>query len=759
MADGRVYNFSAGPSAMPLEVLEEVQREMVNYKGSGMSVMEMSHRSKEFMAIAAEAEKNLRDIFAVPSDYKVLMLQGGATLQFSSVVLNMLGTKSKADYLVTGQWGEKAHKECNKYGTGQLACNTKSSKFTTIPAKAEWKLDPEAAFVHYCANETVNGVEFSYTPDVGSVPLVADMSSNFCSKPIEVGKHAYIYAGIQKNLGPAGMAVGFLRPDFADGSKEMKICPTYCSFKTTGDNGSMYNTPACFTLYVMGEYLKYTKKVGGLSYWAEQSDKKSGLLYGTIDGSDGFYQCPVEKSARSRMNVPFTIKGGDEALEKKFLDEAKKHKLYTLAGHRSVGGCRASLYNGMPLEGVAALTDFMKSFMDENRKCVPAARGRPRHPPLLCDEVKSPRMVILSEKVLEAFRSWDVQGRGTISRKQLIRILQRLTPQVTESDLEVLFVAAGADSGGGVKYNDFISYLWADGSAEDAKEEARARGLWEDALRSAREKAAEAKTWPADKVDRYWNEVETRLWSKDYFDHVKTNMFVQADQDKDGRVSFDEAKALICKSLRCAADLTKAPQPTQEEVRQAFDAHDTLVEGRGRMGVGEFVNLARYLQVIVAEAMLPFSKVGLVAGQGNFKAKHSALQALLKRIQRDRGEQIRHRQLDSQRLIQRNKNLKADLYKKQHLEFQRAEAAIRSIMSQPEHAQRLLDEHDPASVARSAAMGELPALGRIKWKGPCLPENYMPPGGISKGLVKSKTTPRDERQTMQTSAGAASDTA
>ncbi|CAK9043624.1 unnamed protein product [Durusdinium trenchii] len=368
MAEGRVYNFSAGPSAMPLEVLEEVQREMVNYKGCGMSVMEMSHRSKEFMAIAAEAEKNLRDIFGVPSDYKVLMMQGGATLQFSSIPLNMLGSKTKADYLVTGQWGEKAHKECNKYGTGQLACNTKGTKFTTIPQKSEWKLDPEAAYVHYCANETVNGVEFSYTPDVDTVPLVADMSSNFCSKPIEVSKHAFIYAGIQKNLGPAGMSVGFLRPDFADGSKELKICPTYCSFKTTGDNGSMYNTPACFTMYVMGEYLKYTKKLGGLAYWAEQSDKKSGLLYGAIDGSNGFYNCPVEKTARSRMNVPFTINGGDEALEKKFLDEAKKHKLYTLAGHRSVGGCRASLYNGLPLEGVAKLTDFMKSFMDENRK-------------------------------------------------------------------------------------------------------------------------------------------------------------------------------------------------------------------------------------------------------------------------------------------------------------------------------------------------------------------------------------------------------
>lgn len=309
MAEGRVYNFSAGPSVMPLEVLEEVQREMVNYKGCGMSVMEMSHRSKEFMAIAAEAEKNLRDIFGVPGDYTVLMMQGGATLQFSSIPLNMLGTKTKADYLVTGQWGEKAHKECNKYGTGQLACNTKPTKFTTIPQKSEWKLDLDAAYVHYCANETVNGVEFSYTPDVGEVPLVADMSSNFCSKPIEVSKHAFIYAGIQKNLGPAGMSVGFLRPDFADGSKELKICPTYCSFKTTGDNGSMYNTPACFTMYVMGEYLKYTKKVGGLAYWAEMSDKKSSLLYGAIDGSSGFYNCPVEKSARPDSSLIMFVLG------------------------------------------------------------------------------------------------------------------------------------------------------------------------------------------------------------------------------------------------------------------------------------------------------------------------------------------------------------------------------------------------------------------------------------------------------------------
>jgi phosphoserine aminotransferase len=367
MAEGRVYNFSAGPSMMPLEVLESMQKEMVNFKGCGMSVMEMSHRSKEFVGIAKEAEKDLRDILDVPADYKVIFNQGGATLQFASIPLNMLGTKTKADYLITGQWGEKAHKECGKYGVGQVACNTKASKFTTIPSKEEWKLDPEAAYVHYCMNETVNGVEFDYTPDVGSVPLVADMSSDFVSKPIDVRKHAVIYAGVQKNLGPSGMCVNIINPEFASGSSELKICPTYCSWKTTADAESMYNTPACFTIYAMGEYLKYTKKVGGVAYWAEQSGKKSGMIYDVIDGSDGFYACPVDKKCRSRMNIPFTIGGGDEALEKKFLEEAKKVKLYTLAGHRSVGGCRASVYNGMPMEGCETLRNFMKSFCDENR--------------------------------------------------------------------------------------------------------------------------------------------------------------------------------------------------------------------------------------------------------------------------------------------------------------------------------------------------------------------------------------------------------
>lgn len=362
-----MYNFSAGPSMMPLEVLETVQAQMLNYEGSGMSVMEMSHRGKEFVNIANEAEKNMRDLLDIPAEYKVIFVQGGATLQFSAIPLNMLGEKGKADYLVTGQWGDKAQKECNKYGTGNIVASTKDTKYTSIPKPDTWKCDPEAAYFHYCMNETVNGVEFNFTPEV-SVPLVADMSSNFMSKPIDVRKHACIYAGLQKNVGPAGMAVNILREDVASGKDESKLCPTYCSWKTCADNASMYNTPACFTMYVMGEYLKYTKKVGGVAHWEEQSAKKAALLYDTIDGSDGFYACPVEKDARSRMNCPFTIGGGDEALEKKFLEEAKKVKLYTLAGHRSVGGCRASIYNGMPVEGVECLANFMKSFMDENRK-------------------------------------------------------------------------------------------------------------------------------------------------------------------------------------------------------------------------------------------------------------------------------------------------------------------------------------------------------------------------------------------------------
>jgi len=364
-ADERVYNFSAGPCAMPLEVLVAAQNDMISFQGTGMSVMEMSHRSKPYVAIAEQAEKDLRDILAVPADYKTFFMQGGATLQFAAVPLNLLGEQgNSADYLVTGQWGEKAHKECMKYGKGNAACNTKSSKFTVIPPKSEWKLDPSAKYVHYCMNETVNGVEFPTIPEV-DVPLVADMSSNFMSRPIHCEKHAFIYAGIQKNLGPAGMCVGICHESFL--GKSLPICPTYVDFKQCADAGSMLNTPACYTWYIMGLYLKYTKEKGGIQYWDELSTVKSSMIYDCIDNSNGFYTAPVAKDCRSRMNVPFQIQGGNEELEKKFLKEAEKVKLFTLAGHRSVGGIRASLYNGMPMQGVERLADFMKSFCDENR--------------------------------------------------------------------------------------------------------------------------------------------------------------------------------------------------------------------------------------------------------------------------------------------------------------------------------------------------------------------------------------------------------
>jgi phosphoserine aminotransferase len=361
----RVYNFSAGPCALPLEVLVEAQNDMISYKGTGMSVMEMSHRGKTFVNIAQTAEKDLRDILGVPANYKIFFQQGGATLQFAGVPLNMLGEQgSAADYLITGQWGEKAHKECGKYGKANAACNTKSTKFTSIPNKSEWNLSPDAKYVHYCMNETVNGVEFKEIPDVGPVPLVADMSSNFMSRPIQADKHSFIYAGIQKNLGPAGMCVCIA--DEKVMGKAMNICPSYMDWKACSDAESMANTPACYSWYMMGLYLKYTKEKGGVAYWDELSEKKSQLIYGAIDDSNGFYTAPVDKECRSRMNVPFQIMGGNDELEKKFLSEAQKVKLFTLAGHRSVGGCRASLYNGMPMEGVETLRDFMKSFAEEN---------------------------------------------------------------------------------------------------------------------------------------------------------------------------------------------------------------------------------------------------------------------------------------------------------------------------------------------------------------------------------------------------------
>lgn len=304
----------------------------------------------------------MRELLHVPSNFKVLFLQGGATSQFAAVPLNLLSAAGKeADYAVTGQWGEKALAECAKWGTANAAVNTKASKFTKIPPQSEWKMSEDATFLHYTANETVNGVEFKEPPAVsGKTLLVADCSSNFCSKMIDWDKHAMIYAGAQKNIGPAGVTVVIVREDLL--GKELKECPTSMSWQTYAKADSMYNTPSCYAIYVMGLFLQYLLKNGGIPQCEALAEKRAKLLYGVIDNSDGFFSCPVDKDCRSRMNVPFVIKGDDADLTKQFLAEAKVLGMTNLAGHRSVGGCRASLYNAMPVEGVAKLANLMDKF-------------------------------------------------------------------------------------------------------------------------------------------------------------------------------------------------------------------------------------------------------------------------------------------------------------------------------------------------------------------------------------------------------------
>lgn len=364
--EGRVFNFSAGPSMLPIEVLETIKSELLNYHGSGQSVMEMSHRSNEYLQIYNAAEKDMRDLLNVPAHYKILNLQGGATLQFSAVPLNLLGGPlgNECDYAVTGQWSEKSFLEAKKYGSPLAVTNSKPGKFLSIAPQSEWNVRQSARYLYYCDNETVNGVEFKYTPK-SAIPLIADVSSNFMSRPIDISKHAVVYAGVQKNLGPAGNTVVIVDETLL-GKYEHPLIPVYCSWDTAAKAGSMYNTPSCFSIYVMGLYLKYTKEKGGIAHWDELSDRKSRALYDLIDGSDGFYTAPVHASCRSRMNVPFLIKGGDENLEKKFLQEATQAGMINLAGHRSVGGLRASLYNGLPVEAVDALVAFMKNFQEVN---------------------------------------------------------------------------------------------------------------------------------------------------------------------------------------------------------------------------------------------------------------------------------------------------------------------------------------------------------------------------------------------------------
>jgi phosphoserine aminotransferase len=353
----RVFNFSAGPAALPVEVLEQAQSEMLDWRGSGMSVMEMSHRGKEFMSIAEQAESDLRELMAIPDNYKVLFLQGGASSQFAMVPLNLMGSKSSADYINTGAWSKKAIAEGKRFIDVNVAATSEDTKFTTVPAEEQLNLHSDAAYVHYTPNETIGGVEFSYVPETGDVPLVADMSSTILSRPIDVSQFGVIYAGAQKNIGPAGLTLVIINEDLI-GHATGKT-PAMFDYKTHADADSMYNTPPTYGWYLAGLVFKWLKSNGGLASMAEINQRKATKLYDAIEATE-FYASPVERISRSWMNVPFTLANPD--LDPVFLQEAKEQGLVTLKGHRSVGGMRASIYNAMPEEGVDALVAFMAEF-------------------------------------------------------------------------------------------------------------------------------------------------------------------------------------------------------------------------------------------------------------------------------------------------------------------------------------------------------------------------------------------------------------
>ena len=357
----RVYNFSAGPAALPQEVLQQAKEEMLDWHGSGMSVMEMSHRGKEFTSIAAEAEADLRELMAIPDNYKVMFLQGGASSQFAAIPMNLLRGKNGADYIVTGSWSKKAVAEAKRFCEVNVAATSEESKFTTTPAQEDLSLSADAAYVHYTPNETIQGVEFPYIPDCGDVPLVADMSSTILSRPVDISKFGMIYAGAQKNIGPAGLTVVIVREDLLGDA--LDITPTMFNYSTMSEGGSMYNTPPTYGWYLAGLVFKWLKRNGGLDEMAQINERKAAKLYAAIDGSD-FYSNPVETNSRSWMNVPFVLANAD--LDAAFLSEAKESGLVTLKGHRSVGGMRASIYNAMPESGIEALIDFMADFEKRN---------------------------------------------------------------------------------------------------------------------------------------------------------------------------------------------------------------------------------------------------------------------------------------------------------------------------------------------------------------------------------------------------------
>jgi phosphoserine aminotransferase len=352
----RVYNFSAGPAALPLPVLEQARDEMVDWQG-GVSVMEISHRSKAFMAIAERAESDLRELLAIPASYKVLFMQGGATGQFSAVPLNLSQPGARADYIHTGHWSERAIKEARRFLTVDIAADEAASSYSTVPDQASLKLKSDAAFVHYTPNETIGGVEFPYIPATGDVPLAADMSSTILSRPLDVSRFGLIYAGAQKNIGPSGITVVIVREDLL--GRARSGTPSVFDYRAFADAGSMLNTPPTFGWYFAGLVLQWIKRQGGLAAMAEINRAKAAALYAAIDASS-FYSNPVARSCRSWMNVPFTL--AKPELVKTFLVESAAVGLAYLAGHRSVGGMRASIYNAMPADGVTALVEFMREF-------------------------------------------------------------------------------------------------------------------------------------------------------------------------------------------------------------------------------------------------------------------------------------------------------------------------------------------------------------------------------------------------------------
>jgi phosphoserine aminotransferase len=353
----RVFNFSAGPAVLPEAVLRTAAEEMLDWHGSGMSVMEMSHRGREFIAIHAEAESLLRELLAVPASYKVLFMQGGAIGQNAIVPMNLLRGKSSIDFIDTGEWSKKSIKEAKRYASVNVAASAAASGYDRVPSRNDWKLDPGAAYVHICSNETIGGVEYHFTPDVGDVPLVADMSSDILSRPVDVGKYGLIYAGAQKNIGPAGLTIVIVRDDLL--GQALPITPSAFDYKTVADNDSMYNTPPTYAIYIAGLVFQWLKAKGGLAAMAERNRAKAAVIYDCLDAS-AFYASPVQRDCRSLMNVPFKLR--DASLDAAFLKGADERGLLQLKGHRSVGGMRASIYNAMPIEGVRELVAYMKEF-------------------------------------------------------------------------------------------------------------------------------------------------------------------------------------------------------------------------------------------------------------------------------------------------------------------------------------------------------------------------------------------------------------